>query len=376
MKTIKLYLTLSLIVIISEIKAQEPLSMVVNLAQLDGIEVSLDNIFNFQIINNEGQSRQLHVRGSLIYKNNGLRLSYNFTTTVYPGVNMFSNDKVYGVKWNFSENAFKELFVDYKKLPQGTYEYCVEISLERKLSEEVFPDPVDACIYHTVNDIFLISLITPDDEAKIYEHNPMLSWMVNYPFASELSYKLRLTELKEGQNKENAVNRNNLVFSDNNLMLTSTVYPFTATPLKVYQPYVWTVDAYYKGILLGGAEPWSFTIIEDSFYEKTQPISQSYIDIEVEKIKNAVFAVGELKLKYDLRYMDIDTLRLQLFDREKEIKLKTNELVAKAGNNWYEIDFSDQPRLKHNRFYTLNLVNRKGRQYKVTFKYINPDFYE
>lgn len=358
--------------VMGQINAQQ-LNMMVNLSAVDGIEVTPDNIFNYQIINNEGKAKDISVSGILVYKNSALRLSYTFSTTVYPGINNFSKENVMNPNWNFSDNAFRELFFDYRKLPQGTYEYCVEIKLLKVLSEERLPDPVDACVYHTVSDIFLINLITPENDAKIYEYNPMLSWMVNCQFASALTYKLRLTELKEGQNNENAITRNNPVYSDKNLLSTSIIYPVTAKPLEAYQPYVWTVDAYYKGILLGGAEVWKFTIIEDSFLADRIPKETPYLDITKEKRRDPGLAIGQLKLKYELGEIKTDTLFLELKHGDKTIKLKNQYLLAKVGDNRYEIDFTATPRLTHYKTYTLNIRNTKKEKFIITFKYVNPD---
>ena len=229
------------------------------------------------------------------------------------------------------------------------------------------------CVYQTVNDIFLINLITPENDAQLYEHNPMLSWMVNYPFASSLTYKLRLAEKKDGQNNENAIVRNNPIFSDNNVFSTSIIYPVTAKPLQVHQPYAWTVDAYYKGILLGGAEAWNFTIIEDSFLTASIPKEIGYLDIRNEQVKDPVYAIGTLKLKYDLRVLKHDSLLLELKAGDKVVKLKRPYLLAKHGNNRLDIDFTNSPRLKHLKMYTLHITNGKKENFVVTFKYINPE---
>ena len=95
----------------------------------------------------KGRNRDVSITGTVIYKRSGLRFSYKFSTTVYPGMNFFFKDKVFNPNWQFSDNGLKELFFDFKKLPQGTYAYCVEIALERNLSEEKFPDPIgEVCI--------------------------------------------------------------------------------------------------------------------------------------------------------------------------------------------------------------------------------------
>ena len=81
------------------------------------------------------------------------------------GYNQFSKEIVQNPQWIFSDAGLKELFNNYQKLPQGTYEYCVDITLQAVTSEQQVGQPVGACTYYTVNDLFLISLITPENDA-------------------------------------------------------------------------------------------------------------------------------------------------------------------------------------------------------------------
>jgi hypothetical protein len=349
-------------------------NIIVDLSMLDGIEINSENVFNYQIINNGGRPRDAMVVGTLRYRNSELRFSYSFNTTLQNGNNVFSKNNVISPSWDFSSSALRELFLTYNKLPQGTYEYCVEIKLKEISAENYLAEPINGCIYYTVADIFLINLIEPENDAKLYELYPMLSWTVNYPFASELTYRLRVAELKEGQNNENAITRNNPVYQDNRVLQTGLTYPVTAKPLKKFQPYVWTVDAYYKGILLGGAEVWKFTIIEDSLL-KSLPKNTSYIDVRLENGNNALYAVGELKLKYVLDEARSELLKFQLFNSSgKEVTMKQNQQMIKYGDNRFVLNLSEDYKLTHMGKYSLTVTNSKGRKYNLAFLYLNPDF--
>lgn len=357
-------------------QSQSIYRVVINMGILETIEVSPDNIFNYQIANNENKSQKVKINGTLVYKNSGLRLSYNYTANLQPGLNYFSSDVVSDPNWEFSSNAFKELFLMYKKLPQGTYEYCVTVTPDDHNSEQQFQDAVDACVYYTVNDIFLIDLVTPEDDAEIYEYNPLLSWVVNYPFASELTYKIRLTEQQKGQNKEQTVTRNNPIYTERGLLGTGIVYPVTAKPLEKFQPYVWTVDAYYKGLLLGGAEAWRFTIIEDSVF-KAVDVNASYIDIRRERGAIPTTVVGKVKLKYFLSEKRKDLLQIALHQENgKSVKLKDSSWAIKYGDNRTIIDLKNIARLKHGKQYEMEFINADGMRYAVAFTYLNPDLIE
>jgi hypothetical protein len=369
-KPIRYYLLLLLVFLAGSSFGQ---NIFVNLDMLDGIEVTPANVFNMQIVNNSGAGHQVKVTGSIRYRNSKLRIGYTFNTSIQPGINNITRDRVSSLSWNFSDAALRELFLSYSKLPEGTYEYCASLSLAGQGSETTPATLSDACIYNTSNDIFLINLVDPNNNAKLHESYPMLSWMVNYPFASALTYKIRVAELKQGQNAQNAVNRNPPMFQDNNVSSTSILYPVTAKPLEKWQPYVWTVDAYYKGILLGGAEVWKFIIVDDSIL-KALPHETYYVDITKEKDLVTYYAAGIIKIKYTQDAKQQEKLKITLRDKNgTEIKMKQKELDAVLGDNRYEIDLKDYG-LKHLDKYQVTIINSMGAQYTVPVTYINPDF--
>ena len=345
----------------------------VNLAPVDGIELTPENIFNYQLQSSLTAAVNATVKGKVVYRGSGLSFSYSFPYTVRPGINTIDRATIHP-QWTFSTPALKELFMDYKKLPAGTYEYCVEVAIKGNNGETTEGGANRECLYHKVDEVFLINLIDPENKAKLHEYYPVFTWMVNYPFAAALTYKLRVSEIKDGQNTTAAINRNNPVYQEKNIAQTSLSYPVYAKPLEAWQPYAWTVDAYYKGILLGGAEPWQFTIIEDSIL-KAIPRDQSHIDLKREHALNTFYAVGSLKLKYVLDDLKTDLLQLNLTDdNDKTVKLKTKELNAVYGDNRYELQFAGELGLKHMKLYKLNITNQAGEKFTVQFKYVNPDF--
>lgn len=351
-------------------KAQSNM-LLVDMSPIDGLEINQYNLFNYKIENKSSQSQQVLVKGIVHYKRSALNFSYQYNITLQPGVNIINKDLISSPTWTFSDNALRELFFDHNKLPQGTYEYCISLTPKAPPVETSPINTIDACVYQTINDIFLINLIDPENNAKIYEYHPMLAWVVNYPFASELSYKIRVAELKEGQNPQNAITRNNPVYQDNNVMSTSTVYPVTAKPLVLWQPYVWTVDAYYKGILLGGAEVWKFTIVEDSTL-KPLPVNQSYYEFEKHNGETILEAKGELKLKY-ISELKADTLNLQLMDsHDQEIKIPQKHIPLVPGDNRIVFEIMEKINLKHNGQYNLIIKTSDNKTFTVPFKYSNP----
>ncbi len=344
-------------------------AMMLNLSPLDGITLTPDNVFGFAVQSNMPAATEAVVKGSLRYREGGHYFSYTFRTTLRPGMNRFDGASI-RPEWTFSGSAFRELFQDYRVLPQGTYEYCVSISPLGSNGEVKAGEEISECLYNKADDLFLINLVDPDNNAKLHEHYPVFSWIANYPFASQLTYRIRVAEIKEGQNAVNAVVRNNPVYTESNLPQTTTTYPVYGTPLKTFQSYGWTVDAYYKGILLGGAEPWKFTIVEDSELVGV-PREQAYYEFEKHHGDTRLYAVGELKFKY-ITELQHDTLHFELFSAEgKQIANWKKTEVLRLGDNRIILPLGDKE-CKHKMQYTIKITAENGKSYSIPFTYINP----
>lgn len=345
-------------------------TVIINMAPIDGIAITPDNIFNYQV--QASAIIPAQVNGTVRYRNSNLSFSYSYHYSFRPGINVLTMDMVHA-KWNFSSSALEELFFTHKILPEGTFEYCVTITpdnITKENSTRIF----DECIYHRNSDIFLINLIDPENDAKLKEHNPMLSWVANYSFSNELTYRLRIAEIKQGQNQINAVMRNQPIYDEKNLTQNSIVYPIYAKPLEVNQPYAWTVDAYYKGILLGGAETWRF-IIPDDTLPPLKKTSRSYVDIKRETGTNQLSALGTLKLKYILDDAKRDYLNLEIInDNNQKMSLIPSKLNAVYGDNRYTLNLADSSNLKHKTNYTLKISTKTKHVYNLHFQYLNPDF--
>jgi hypothetical protein len=352
----------------TQAQSAAPLNMTVDMGPLEGVELTPANALSYRVLNASGASQEVKITGTIRLRNSPMRLSYSFSTTLEQGVNIFSAERVGRPSWTSTNEALRSLFLNYSRLPQCTYEYCVEVAPRPVTSERIPPDPNAGCTYHTVEDLFAINLIDPEDKAQLYEHYPTFSWTVNYPFASELTYRIRVAEQKSGQNPANAIARNNPMWQDAGVITTTATYPLAGRPLEVGQPYVWTVDAYYHGLLLGGAETWRFILVEDSLFSGVPSVS-SYYDFEAHQGEIAVYAIGNIKLKYLNRKAN-NTLTLEVSE-SNGITYQTKALPF--GENRIDWDVATLA-LRHRKHYTLVIRDAEGHRFEVPFTYINPDF--
>jgi hypothetical protein len=349
-------------------------NLIVNAAPLEGLDITPDNMWGFQVQLLANEDVNCKVDGRIVFRNSSHSIKFNFYHRFKPGLNTFDPGMINPV-WTYSSTALRELFVDYKVLPQGTYQYCIAVTPNVAKSEYLGGNTVEDCIYKQSKDLFSITLLEPGNNDTIYEYNPMLTWVATYPFLNELTYKLRVAEIKDGQNTENAIVRNNPIYAEKNIVPSSIVYPVYAKPLKAHQPYAWTVDAFYKGILLGGAQPWRFIISEDSLF-KTLPKESSYIDVNIDEGVNMYYAVGTVKLKYEENDFLQNELNVKFMHNDKEIKVDGAVWTVSRGINYKIYDLVDV--LRHNQEFDVIIEFKNKRSSKtkqeIKFKYVNPDF--
>jgi len=324
---------------------------------------------DFTVMNLTNQSETVDVIGSMRFRSSGESFKFSFSTSIKPGLNV-ATDIWHGPTYTFSSSALQNLVKTHDAFPSGEYEYCVELVRPGGESSSALGSD---CSFNRADEIFLLNLVEPVDEAKLSESFPLFSWMVNSPLMNELEYKIRVVEVRDGQRKENAIMRNRPVYEQKGLRILTQNYPVTARSLEYFQPYAWTIDAYYRNILIGSAETWEFVLIDQELMAGV-PRETAYLDIEKELGGNMVYAVGNLKLKYELIKFSQDELELKLFEGNQRIKLTPRVLEAKKGENRYVLNFDRTPRLKHLKKYRLQISTRSGGNYQVNFQYINPDF--
>jgi hypothetical protein len=151
-------------------------NIIIEASALDGLDITKDNMFNYQLISNLTQSINAKVEGSIRYKQSDYRIQYVFETRINPGSNTVENSKTQA-NFDYSSTGLRELFTLYNTLPSGTYEYCISVTPYNNVGEIDLGGKVEECIYYQKQEMFLINLIEPENNAKIYEKNPSLTWI-------------------------------------------------------------------------------------------------------------------------------------------------------------------------------------------------------
>jgi hypothetical protein len=334
--------------------------------------LTLQNLTDITIVNDGDALKDIWISGVLKLRSNNQSLKFAKQISLSAGENRIALADIKNVIV-YSSADLRNYAQNSNSLPNGEFEYCVYII---KSNVEISSDALaEECLYGSSSRNELLSLVSPNDNAKISEYYPSLVWTANLSSFQDITYRLRLAEKREDQNALNAVLRNRALVDISGIIAQMETYPVTAQPLELWHRYAWTVDAYYKSLLIASAEAWSFCLVDDSILAQI-PKHQDYLDIRRDKFLKSSYAVGELKLFYDLSEARNESLKIILFDADQqEINLHSNSKVSlKYGNNNFIIKLNANPKLKHLKTYKIRFTNASNLHYDIDFTYINPDF--
>lgn len=332
------------------------------------------DLLNYSVIYQGSTPVRARLKGALRFYNSADYIRYEKEVRFSSGVNLI-RELAPAITLQFSGAALRELYNIHGKLPLGKMEYCVTIETYKSNGEQAGWQPVkEECVYISNEDIFMIELQQPEDGAELKEFHPQLGWIVNSPLAPELTYRLMVAPKNKNQSKQDAIRRNRLQYDEKNISGMFQVYPMYAKPLEYNQPYVWNVEAYYKGYLMGTAMPWEFIILPDTARDSVAYAS-AYLDIMKDVGTYNVIAPGVLKLSYELKQSAEDSLTFALLDKDqKPLKIKVPvDGKVRYGDNRLLIDFYNYQPLKHKKKYTLLVSGRHFKDRRIEFTYYNPD---
>ena len=328
------------------------------------------SLFNLSVINSSGYSGQINLKATLKNRRGKVLMTQELTDVISPNESKSIRGQRDNLNERFVDNDFERLFTTNNQLPPMNYLLCVEVIASGELKSIT-----QECIDYQASDFLNIVTIYPPDEEVIYDSRPQFNWL-DLNLGTGYNYQFKLVELKEGQNKNAALRRNNPIVVNDEIKSNQTQFPSDAVPLENNSKYVWQLSISYKGELLSRSEPSTFAYKDEIEYIE-MPRNLSYVDItEIESGAN-LFAVGEFKFKFpsDLK----NTLTVELFEtrrgKKKSIELNENQFEVNLGVNKFELDLKNQVYLKHLTKYELIVKDASsGKSYQMTITYVNPDY--
>lgn len=227
------------------------------------------DLWNITIINS-GQSVSAYLFGSMTNNENGELIATGQTMTfeVKKGTTNFKVSdlpKVPDVNYVSKDPKYKTSFMNTGGAPPGDYKICVEL---RYTNNSVAGED---CIEQKVIGGDAPQLISPRDEEKINNDNPIFTWMHMKAPGSDQTYTLRIVELKGDESPENAMLKNKAFFEKEGITQTMLQYPSSANKFEEGKKYVWQIYVVQSDAIITKSEVNLFT--NKNIVTKTPPVT-------------------------------------------------------------------------------------------------------
>lgn len=219
------------------------------------IRLSLVNI----VQNNLDVTFEVTLRG----RRSGLSIiSIGKRLSIRPGPQVLFPKDIFDFKAiNIDTEAGKSVRIS-RRLPDDNWELCVKMTVQS--TNQIVTTCADFMLQFAVPP----TLINPQNGERITTRFPLFQWnAAAMKPGIRVLYRLNIYDLLPGQNARQALESNPAHFKQDDITVTSLIYPVAALPFKNKSQYIWQVQAYDEygnplGDNEGKSEIWSFTYEE------------------------------------------------------------------------------------------------------------------
>lgn len=245
-------------------------------------------------------------------------------------------------------------------LPAGSYTACYSLSVSAGKGDELAED----CVEFDAEPLSPPLLIFPSDSSRLQTMPGQFSWTPPSPAGmfNRLHYEILITEVREGQNANEALQENIPFYNDGTLINNMINYPGTATSFEKGKWYAWQIVARDDRQYAGKSDVHVFTIEEDS--NKIKLPADIYLSLE----DNAKGTYELTNRKINIKYFSFDKAHEAkiVFSDDKGEAIKTNKRKISQGQNYFEFQLGN--RFNPNTIYTVTITDNQSKQHSLTFR--------
>lgn len=283
-----------------------------------------------------------------------------------PGNQPLRRDAVSSAGISFGNNNTARLVRQSSYFPEGEYEYCFRVRSESKSNPEILGEQ---CFDHMVEPLTPLFLIEPYNKQSICDKRPVLTWQPSMPAIPGSQYRLTLTEIRQGQNSQEALVYNMPLINQSNIVVPMLLYPPSARELEEGRHYAWQVTVYKEGVVLNRSEIWQFSIkCNDTPAVES---ATGFRDIEDLAKGNYYIAEGSVLFAISNSYekMPLQYSILSLNNPTQTFK-KLPKVELKRGNNNISIELNEKNGFVDGSHYimTVRLPNGSSKQLRFIYK--------
>lgn len=283
--------------------------------------------------------------------------------TFNAGANYIPQADIQMAKFEYAGNSEALQLKQSGVLPFGRYVVCAEVK-----DAKTYTDIATECNEQASMPYSPPMLIYPGDGEEIETPYPTLVWLSPIPDANgNIEYDMKLVEMRNNQGQYDAVQNNYTHFKTSDYGEENMNYPLDALPLKVGKWYAWKITAKYKGTDIGETEVWKFKIKEQVVDSTNKPVTKTYPVIN-HNLKGRRYEYSDkLYFNYNNDYRET-ILKYTITEYSSREQYKRIEnITAKHGGNFFDIDISDRSFFKNDKLYVLEVRDEKGNIYKLQF---------
>lgn len=253
-------------------------------------------------------------------------------------------------------------------LPAGSYTVCYALTAltikETRLAEE--------CVQFDVEPLSPPMLIFPADSSVLENAPVQFSWTPPLPAGmfGTLRYEMLVTEIREGQKAEEALQENVPFYNDGMLYSNVMNYPSSASGFEKEKWYAWQIVARDDRNYAGKSEVWVFKINKEVIPDKVV-MGAPFMKMKPDVPELGIAPNGILKLSYFNRTADssVTILLTDLSDNQKPRKITGVRVVR--GENQLQFNLKKLINVSEDNTYKAEIVNSSGEKNSVLFRIKN-----
>lgn len=286
-----------------------------------------------------------------------------------PGVNSVPPGAAYNATVGFGSSKLSTVVRQSGFFPEGDYDYCFRLYEGGNHNSNLLDEQ---CFSYNLQPFSSMQLIQPYDGDKICDKRPAFSWQPLLPAIPGVQYRMMLVEVKEGQQRAEALRMNLAIINQRQIPMPVLLYPSLANPLEEGKKYAWQVGAYKNELLLAETEIWDFTIACEK--ETTSLPAEAFRNLEDLAKGNFYIARGQLLFAFNNTYAETTlTYSIRCLTKPDEQVKKLPKVKIGRGLNQVTIDLSENSSFTDGYYYIMDVKLPDGELKQLRFIYKQPE---
>lgn len=330
-------------------------------------------LWNLSVVNTGSQSLTVQVEMLVTNASTNQKVFTGTTKmlTLTRGLNRVTPVSAAPVSYNvlspdYNINVNQEGF-----LPVGIYTVCYNVLYVRNDAAERI---AEECETVEIEPVRPPMLVFPSDNEKVEQTRPLFNWLPPAPVSlfNRLMYDLVLVEVMPTQSITDAVQKNIPVYRAQNLFIANLQYPPSLPELSIKKTYAWQVTAKSGNSPIAKSEVWAFTLQQEAIVATAKEDAGFYSRMKMDPEASYTLTKGVLKYSY-VNELNDKEVSVRVFDitkaGQKEMLLDASTISLQFGENFKEMDFTNQGGLADKHLYLLDLVNSRNEHWYLRFEY-------